>query len=121
LVGRGVGVCVETPEIRKIVLFQTVEAEGFSTFFHPRDLGPGGNVPIWMDEALMNSAQTLALYSPDYIKDKAVYSKAERYASFFQDPTGDKRKLIPVVLRETTFTPLTAMLSRIEVKGSDAG
>jgi tetratricopeptide (TPR) repeat protein len=94
-----------------------LRAEGFSTFYHPRDLGPGGNIPIWMDEALMNSAQTLALYSPDYTKDKAVYSKAERYAGFWQDPTGDKRKLIPVVLRETTFTPLMAMLSRIEVKG----
>jgi tetratricopeptide (TPR) repeat protein len=93
-----------------------LRAEGFSTFYHPRDLGPGGNIPIWMDEALMNSAQTLALYSPDYTKDKAVYSKAERYASFWQDPTGDKRKLIPVVLRDTTFTPLMAMLSRIEVK-----
>ncbi len=94
-----------------------LRAEGFSTFYHPRDVGPGGNVPIWMDEALMNSAQTLALYSPDYTKDKAVYSKAELYASFWQDPIGDKRKLIPVVLRETTFTPLMAMLSRIDVKG----
>jgi hypothetical protein len=90
---------------------------GFTTYFHPRDLGPGGNVPIWMDEALLNSAQTLALYSPDYTKDAAIYSKAERYASFWQDPTGDKRKLIPIVIRETTFTPLLAMVSRITVAG----
>jgi tetratricopeptide (TPR) repeat protein len=94
-----------------------LRAEGFSTFYHPRDLGVGGNIPIWMDEALMNSAQTLALYSPDYTKDEAIYSKAELYASFWPDPTGHKRKLIPVVLRETTFTPLIAPLSRIEVKG----
>ena len=93
-----------------------LRAEGFSTFYDPRDLDPGGNVPIWMDEALMNSAQTLALYSPHYTKDAAVYSKVERYASFWQDPTGDRRKLIPVVLRETTFTPLMAILARIEVK-----
>lgn len=93
-----------------------LRAEGFSTFYHPRDLGPGGNIPIWMDEALMNSAQTLALYSPDYTKDAAVYSKAELYASWWRDPTGDRRKLIPVVLRETAFTPLMAVLSRIEAK-----
>jgi len=98
-----------------------LRAEGFSTFYHPRDIGPGGNVPIWMDEALMNSAQTLALYSPDYTKDKAVYSKAELYASFWQDPTGDKRKLVPVVLRATTLTPLMAMRSRIDVKGRRRG
>jgi hypothetical protein len=53
-------------------------AAGFTTFYHPRDLLPGGNIPMWMDDALMNSAQTLALYSPAYTSDKAVYSKAER-------------------------------------------
>jgi len=91
--------------------------EGFTTFYHPRDLSPGGNVPIWMDDALMNSAQTLALYSPDYTKDKAIYSRAERYAAWWQDPTSDKRKLIPILIRETDFTPLMAMLSRINVSG----
>jgi TIR domain/NB-ARC domain len=94
-----------------------LRAEGFTTFYHPRDLGPGGNIPIWMDDALMNSAQTLALYSPDYTKDKAIYSRAERYASWWQDPGGDKRKLIPVLLRETTFTRLMAMISCIDVTG----
>jgi tetratricopeptide (TPR) repeat protein len=71
-----------------------------------------------MDMALMNSAQTLALYSPDYIKDTAVYSRAEHYASWWQEPGGDARKLIPIVLRETPFTPLMAVISRIEVKGT---
>jgi tetratricopeptide (TPR) repeat protein len=94
-----------------------LRAAGFTTFYHPRDLGPGGNIPIWMDDALMNSAQTLALYSPAYTGDKAIYSKAERYATWWQDPGGDKRKLIPILVRETTFTPLMAMISRIEVLG----
>lgn len=92
-------------------------AEGFTTYFHPRDLPPGGNVPLWMDQALLNSTQTLALFSPDYIKDKAVYSLAERYATWWQDARGDERKLIPILLREIEFTPLMGMLSRIEVKG----
>ena len=90
---------------------------GFTTFFHPNDLPPGGNIPLWMDEALMNSAQTLALYSPDYIKDTAVYSRAEHYATWWQEPGTDKRKLIPIVLREATFTPLMAVISRVEVMG----
>ncbi|SRR6266851_4630500 len=94
-----------------------LRAEGFTTFYHPADLPPGGNIAIWMDDALLNSSQTLALYSPDYIKDEAIYSKAERYASWWQDPTGDKRKLIPIIIRETTFTPLIASISRIEVVG----
>jgi|HubBroStandDraft_4_1064222.scaffolds.fasta_scaffold31543_2 hypothetical protein len=88
---------------------------GFSTFFHPNDLPDGGNIIIWMDEALMNSAQTLALFSPDYTTDKAVYSKIERYASLWQDPGSDERKLIPILLRETAFTPLIAPLKRIDI------
>jgi hypothetical protein len=91
--------------------------DGFTTFYHPRDVRPGANFLIWMDNALFNSAQTLALYSPDYIEDTAVFSKAERYATLCQDPLSDNRKLIPVLLRETTFTPLTKTISRIEVAG----
>jgi tetratricopeptide (TPR) repeat protein len=94
-----------------------LRAAGFTTHFHPRDLGAGGNIPVWMDEALMGSAQTLALYSPDYMKDTAIYSRAERYASWWQDPGDDRRKLIPVLLRDTKLTPLMAPISRIEVTG----
>ncbi len=65
----------------------------------------------------MNSAQTLALYSPAYVSDKAVYSKAERYASWWQDPVSDKRKLIPIILHETTLSPLIAPIKHIDVKG----
>jgi hypothetical protein len=94
-----------------------LRAECFTTFYYPRDLRPGLNIPIWMDDALMSSAQTLALYSPSYTNDKAVYSKAERYASWWHDPGGDKRKLIPIIIRETELTPLIAMISCIEVAG----
>jgi hypothetical protein len=51
-----------------------LRAEGFTTFFHPNDL-PSGIIPVWMDESLLNSGQTLALYSPDYTKNEAVYSR----------------------------------------------
>ncbi len=97
-----------------------LRAADFTTYFHPRDLLPGGNVPAWMEEALINSVQTLALFSPDYVKDKATYSFTERYAAWWQDPRGDERRLIPVLLREIDFKkhPMMAMLSRIEVVGS---
>jgi tetratricopeptide (TPR) repeat protein len=94
-----------------------LRAAGFTTHFHPRDLKAGSNIPQWMDESLMASAQTLALYSPDYVKDEAVYSRAEHYATWWQDPRDDRRKLIPVLLRDTTLTPLIAPISRIEVMG----
>jgi tetratricopeptide (TPR) repeat protein len=86
---------------------------GFTTFYHPNDLGPGGNIPKWMDDALMNSRQMLSLCSPEYMADGAVYSESERYARFWQDTRGSKFKLVPVVLREVQFPPLLAIYKRI--------
>jgi hypothetical protein len=94
-----------------------LRAEGFTTYHWPNEVDVGDIVPRWMDEALMNSAQTLALHSPDYMKKQAVYSRVEDYASWWQDAGRDTRKLIPVVLRETTLTPTIAIISRIEVTG----
>jgi hypothetical protein len=96
-----------------------LRAAGFTTFYYPQDVDPGDNIPKWMDNALMNSAQTLALYSPAYTNDKAVYSKAERYASWYDDPESKKRKLVPVVLNKTAMTPLIKMISYIDVAGKN--
>jgi hypothetical protein len=93
-----------------------LRAAGFTTFYHPQDLGPGDNIPLWMDKALMNSRQMLALYSPGYMADRSVYSEAERYARFWQDTRGSEFKLIPVILRQVTVTPLLSVYSRIDVK-----
>ncbi|MBV9992960.1 MAG: toll/interleukin-1 receptor domain-containing protein [Alphaproteobacteria bacterium] len=92
---------------------------GFTTYYHPRDLKPGGNIPMWMGAALANSTQTLALYSPNYVAESAVYSQAEIHAAWWQDPLGASRKLIPVMLAETSMLPLSAPISYIDVKGLD--
>jgi hypothetical protein len=94
-----------------------LRATGFTTFYHPQDLGPGDNIPLWMDSALMNSRQMLALYSPEYAADRSIYSEAERYARFWQDARGAQYKLIPVMLRQVAPTPLMSVYSRIDVKG----
>ncbi len=65
----------------------------------------------------MNSTQVLALFSPSYVKEAATYSKAEVYASWWDDSIGDKRRLIPVVIEKVKLSPLISMLSRIEVAG----
>ncbi len=100
-------------------LDRCLRAKGFTTFYYPRDLMPGSNIASWMDDALINSRQTIAVISPDYMKDDAQYSKAERYASWWDDPSGVKRKLIPILIREADLTPLLSMVSRIEVVGLD--
>src|ERR1043165_3326962 len=86
----------------------------FTTYFHPEDIPFGGLIPKWMDDALMNSAQMLALCSPEYMSGGAVYSEAERYARFWQDTRGSEFKLVPVVLKQIEFTPLLAVYKRID-------
>ena len=95
---------------------KALRAAGFTTFFHPNELGPGGNIPLWMENALMNSRQLLALCSPEYMADGAVYSEAERYARFWQDARGSEFKLVPVELKPTAFKPLMSVYKRIDAK-----
>jgi tetratricopeptide (TPR) repeat protein len=94
-----------------------LKAVGFTTYYHPNDIPPGGNIPLWMEDALMNSRQLLALCSPQYMADGAVYSEAERYARFWQDARGTEFKLVPVELKPTQFKPLLSVYKRIDAKG----
>ena len=98
-------------------LDSALRSAGFTTFYFPRDLQPGGNIAVWIDEALMNSSQILALYSPDYTSETAIYSKAERYAALWQDANNAQNKLIPILLRDTALTPLIAPISHVDVRG----
>jgi hypothetical protein len=90
-----------------------LRAEGFTTFFDQDDLEYGGYVPKWMNDALLNSRQMLALCSPEYMDDGAIYSEAERYGCVWQDTRGEKFKFIPVVLRDVTLPPLLATYKRL--------
>jgi hypothetical protein len=92
-----------------------LRAEGFTTFFHPDDLEFGGYIPKWMNDALLNSRRMLALCSPEYMDQGAIYSEAERYARVWQDTLGEKFKLVPVVLRDVDFPPLLAPYKRLIV------
>ncbi|MEM6636111.1 MAG: TIR domain-containing protein [Pseudomonadota bacterium] len=86
---------------------------GYTTHFAGTDLPLGGNIPIWMDNALFTSTQVLALCSPDYFKQDAKYSEAERSAAFWADPTGAQAKIIPVEIAPTDYRPLYKPLRRV--------
>jgi hypothetical protein len=90
-----------------------LRAEGFTPFFHPDDLEVGRYIPKWMNDALQNSHQMLALCSPEYMAEGAVYSEAERYAWFWRDTRGEKFRLVPVVLKEVEFPLLLAGYKRL--------
>lgn len=89
---------------------------GFTTYFHPDDIQPGGNIPKWMNQALTHSSQMLALCTPNYLSSSSVYSEAEQYARFWQDARGAEFKLIPVELKKAEFPPLMSIYKRIDAK-----
>lgn len=68
---------------------------------------------MWMEQALIDSHQTIAMFSNNYVDDKAVYSKAELFSTWWSDPLGERRKLIPVALDEVIIPMLFAPIKRI--------
>lgn len=90
---------------------------GYETHFAGADCPPGTNVPIWMSRALAGSRQVLALCSPDYFNEDAVYSLVERMAAMWGDPDGSLARLIPVEIASCDYGPLIAPLARITVSG----
>ena len=98
-------------------LSDAFERAGIPHFHAGRDLAPGANIATWMDRALAQSVRVLALCSPDYFKQDARYSEAERATAFWADPEGARARLIPVEIRDTAFPPLYAPIKRIVVTG----
>ena len=92
---------------------------GYTTHFAGTDLPYGGNIPIWMDRALTTTIRVLALCSPDYFKENAVYSEVERAAAFWADPDGARAMLVPVEIAPCTYGALYAPLRRIPVPQGD--
>jgi len=70
-----------------------------------------------MDKAAAGSERTLAVLSPDYLQ--SAFGKAEWAAAFADDPTGEKRKLIPVQVRETKLSGLLKPIVHIDLVGLD--
>ena len=69
---------------------------GYATHFADTDCEPGTNVPIWINRALAGSRQVLALCSPDYCQEGAVYSLMERQAALWGAPGAWLGRLRPV-------------------------
>lgn len=81
-----------------------VEGLGFSAFVQFRDMGPGANFVRDMQRGLAASARVIALYSPEY--EASPQCQAEWSAAYNADPSGEKRKLLPFLLRPTRLSPL---------------
>jgi len=88
---------------------------GYSVIIQADDFGPGANFVLEMDRAAREAERTVAVLSPDYLT--AVFTHPEWAAAFAGDPTGRKRKLIPVRVRECQPEGLLAQIVYIDLVG----
>lgn len=71
---------------------------GFSAILDVLDFRPGSNFMLEMDSATQKAERTVAILSPNYLN--SLYAKPEWAAALAEDPTGAKRKLVPVRVEE---------------------
>lgn len=76
---------------------EQLEKAGYTTIIRAWDFLVGENFVIDMQDTIMNTKQTIAVLSDDYFH--ADFTQPEWAAAFVQDPSGRKRKLIPVRVR----------------------
>src|SRR5207249_4213297 len=72
----------------------TLEEAGYACTLDVWDFGPGSNWALKMDQAAKECDRTILVLTEAYLQ--AVYPAAEWAVAFAADPTGQKRKLVPV-------------------------
>jgi hypothetical protein len=75
----------------------TLESVEYTTVIQAWDFRPGQNFVLEMQRAAADCKHTLMVLSPDYLA--SVFTQPEWAAAFAQDPTGEKRILIPLRVR----------------------
>lgn len=92
-----------------------LEAANYTTIIQAWDFGPGENFILAMQKAATEAKRTIAVLSPDYLRSQ--FTAPEWTAAFVQDPTGEKRLLIPVRIRPVDLTGLLAPIVYIDLVG----
>ncbi len=95
-----------------------LEANGDTTILQAWDFS-GSNFALEMDRALKNSERTILVLSPDFLT--ASFTQPEWAAVFVKDPTGEKRLLRPVRVRECKPDGLLAPIDYIDLVGFEEG
>ena len=92
-----------------------IESAGYEPIIQAWHFRPGENFVLRMQEAAAQTDFTIAVLSEAYLKSE--YTQPEWAAAFAQDPTGKKRKLIPVRVAECALTGMLAPIVYIDLIG----
>ena len=72
-----------------------------------------------MNQAIRESERMIAVLSPDYLQ--AFFTQPEWSAAFAQDPTSEKRVLVPVRVRECELDGLFNQIIYIDLVENSSG
>ena len=92
-----------------------LEAAGYSTRCQARDMPPGSNFVVEMDDAATVAERTVAVLSPASLE--SGHCRAEWAAARREDPDGKLRKLVPVRVRECDPGGLLGSVVYVDVVG----
>ncbi len=92
-----------------------IESAGYVPIIQAWHFRPGENFALRMQEAAAQTDFTIAVLSETYLKSE--YTQPEWAAAFAQDPTGKKRKLIPVRVAECAPAGMLAPIVHIDLIG----
>ena len=81
-----------------------IESAGYEPIIQAWHFRPGENFVLRMQEAAAQTDFTIAVLSETYLKSE--YTQPEWAAAFAQDPTGKKRKLVPLHYRARNLEPV---------------
>jgi hypothetical protein len=94
-----------------------LEEAHFTTVIQAWDFGPGENFVLAMQKAASETKKTIAVLSSDYLQAK--FTAPEWAAAFAQDPTGQQRLLIPILVQPVRSTGLLSAIVYIDLVGID--
>ena len=93
-----------------------LERAGYVTKYQAADFRPGQDFVHEMQQGVSTADRTIAVLSPAYLRSQ--FGEAEWRTAFAQDPTGEKRLLIPV--RVQPCDPPGLLATRVYVDLGDA-
>ncbi|WP_420208525.1 phosphoglycerate kinase [Candidatus Electronema sp. JC] len=90
-----------------------LEEKGFTTELQAWDFLPGENFVQRMHQATTETVSTIAVLSPNYLSAK--FTQPEWNAAFSKDPTGEHRKLIPILVQKCNLQGLLPQIIYINL------
>lgn len=93
-------------------LAEALRDEGLEVFVDTWDIGPGDDIVGRIDQGLDDAAFVALVLSPEYLD--AEWPTAEKNAALFQDPTGRRGVVVPLMRRRCRLPPLLAYRKYID-------